>query len=227
MVRFAAPFISLVGLSAIALTGCGPKEDIVERAPAALEPRVRAQPALPDVEREAARRVHAQHAELAHLRQVDAPIVEEDHPRELHARARLEPLEPGREIAVAPEGIDTVGFGDTEPRAEGTIGNGKGAGKPGLVAETRGEIGEAHVKNFFRQAHRNQNHGRANFEAFKVFLGLFNGQLEECYAPPELSLELGECTKALVSRRHGSLAIALGFIRSAEVTAPPVTSCST
>ena len=37
MVRFAAPFISLVGLSAIALTGCGPKEDIVELAPAALE----------------------------------------------------------------------------------------------------------------------------------------------------------------------------------------------
>jgi len=37
MSRFAAPLIPLIGLSALALTGCGPKEEIVELAPAALE----------------------------------------------------------------------------------------------------------------------------------------------------------------------------------------------
>ena len=71
---------------------------------------------------------------------------------------------------------------------------------PKLVASVaRGEIGEAHVKNFFRQAHRNMNHGRANFDAFKVFIGLLNAQLDECYAPPELSMELGECTKNAIT----------------------------
>ena len=71
---------------------------------------------------------------------------------------------------------------------------------PKLVASiARGEIGEAHVKNFFRQAHRNMNHGRASFDAFKVFIGLLNAQLDECYAPPELSLELGECTKNAIT----------------------------
>ena len=43
----------------------------------------------------------------------------------------------------------------------------------------RGEVAETLIKNLFRQAHRNMNHGRATFSAFLTFVDELDAHLVE------------------------------------------------